>query len=133
MNVLITGANGQLGSEIREIAFSYKKFRFSYEDFPRLDICNFLELDQYVKEHTINAIINCAAYTAVDKAETDIKTAEKVNTLGVENLLKTMQSINGKLIQISTDYVFDGTNHPPLYRRRCCKSFRGIWCYKTKW
>ena len=113
MNILITGANGQLGSEIKEIASSYTKFSFLYEDLPELDICNFLELDQFVKAHNINAVINCAAYTAVDKAETDFETAEKVNALGVENLVKTMQTVNGKLIQISTDYVFDGTNHMP--------------------
>ena len=113
MNILITGANGQLGSEIKAIASSYSKFSFLYEDLPRLDICDFLELDQFVKAHNINAVINCAAYTAVDKAETDFETAEKVNALGVENLVKSMQSVNGKLIQISTDYVFDGTNHMP--------------------
>ena len=113
MNILITGANGQLGSEIKEIASSYTKFSILFEDLPELDICNFLELDQFVKEHNINAVINCAAYTAVDRAETDIETAEKVNSLGVENLVKAMQIVNGKLIQISTDYVFDGTNHAP--------------------
>ena len=113
MNILITGANGQLGSEIKAIASSYSKFSFLYEDLPRLDICDFLELDQFIKAHNINAVINCAAYTAVDKAETDFETAEKVNALGVENLVKSMQSVNGKLIQISTDYVFDGTNHMP--------------------
>ena len=113
MNILITGANGQLGSEIKEIAFSYTKFSFLYEDLPSLDICNFLELDQYVKERNINAIINCAAYTAVDKAESDFETAEKVNALGIENIVKVMQILNGKVIQISTDYVFDGTNYKP--------------------
>ena len=113
MKILITGGNGQLGSEIKEIASAYKKFTFIYADLPELDICDFESLNGFVNKHNIQAVINCAAYTAVDKAETDIETAERVNALGVENIVKVMQAVNGKVIQISTDYVFDGTNHTP--------------------
>ena len=113
MNILITGANGQLGSEIKEIASEYKNFVFVYADLPDLDICDIESLNSLVTKHNIEAVINCAAYTAVDKAETDLETAERVNALGVENIIKVMQAVNGKVIQISTDYVFDGTNHTP--------------------
>ena len=113
MKILITGANGQLGSEIKELAEIYNKHRFVFSDLPDLDICDYTALCEFVSEHKIEAIINCAAYTAVDKAETDTETAEKVNAIAVENLVKAMQTVQGKLIQISTDYVFDGTNHKP--------------------
>ena len=113
MKILVTGANGQLGSEIKELAEIYNKHTFVFSDLPELDICDDTALFKYVSEHKIEAIINCAAYTAVDKAETDMETAEKVNAMAVENLVKAMQTVQGKLIQISTDYVFDGTNHAP--------------------
>jgi len=113
MKILITGANGQLGSEIKELAEIYNKHTFVFSDLPDLDICNYTALSAYVDKHKIKAIINCAAYTAVDKAETDIETAEKVNAIAVENLVNVMGTVNGKLIQISTDYVFDGTKHSP--------------------
>jgi len=113
MNILITGANGQLGSEIKELAEIYNKYTFVFLDLPDLDICDYTALCEYVSANKIEAIINCAAYTAVDKAETDIDTAEKVNAIAVENLVKAMQTVQGKLIQISTDYVFDGTSHTP--------------------
>lgn len=113
MNILVTGANGQLGSEIKELADIYNKNKFVFADLPDLDICDYTALFNYVVEHKIEVIINCAAYTAVDEAETDIDIAEKVNAIAVENLVKVMQSVKGKLIQISTDYVFDGTNHIP--------------------
>lgn len=113
MKVLITGSNGQLGSEIKEIALEYPYFSFVYSDLPELDICNLESLNDYVLKNSVQAIINCAAYTAVDKAETEQEIAEKVNHLGVENIVKVMQSVNGKVIQISTDYVFDGTKCYP--------------------
>jgi len=113
MKILITGANGQLGSEIKELADIYNKHRFVFSDLQDVDICDYTALCKYVDKHKIEAIINCAAYTAVDKAETDIETAEKVNAMAVDNLVNAMQTVQGKLIQISTDYVFDGTNHTP--------------------
>lgn len=113
MRILITGSNGQLGSEIRELAASYKKFDFVFEDLPGLDICNFNSIKSFILENNISAVINCAAYTNVDKAEQDAEIAEDVNYKGVSNLVNALQSINGKLIHISTDYVFNGDNFMP--------------------
>ena len=113
MRVLITGSNGQLGSEIKEIATKYSKLDFIFKDLPELDICNFEALQAFIMDNNINAIINCAAYTAVDKAEEDAEIAEKVNSKGVINIVNALQTVNGKLIHISTDYVFDGNHFLP--------------------
>ena len=113
MNILVTGSNGQLGSEIKELATNYKKVDFIFKDLPELDICNFKALQAFIIDHNINAVINCAAYTAVDKAEEDAEIAEKVNSKGVLNLVNALNRVNGKLIHISTDYVFDGDHFFP--------------------
>ena len=113
MKVLITGSNGQLGSEIRELSTSYEAVNFIFKDLPDLDICNFDELQNFIIKNKIIAVINCAGYTAVDKAEEDEKIAKKVNSEGVSNIVKALQKVNGKLIHISTDYVFDGNNFLP--------------------
>lgn len=113
MNVLVTGANGQLGSEIKELVANYSKLEFKFKDLPELDICDAKSLNLFIKVHNINAVINCAAYTAVDKAEENFEISEQVNSLGVKNLVNALEKVNGKLIHISTDYVFDGTNHKP--------------------
>ena len=113
MRVLITGSNGQLGSEIKELATNYKKVDFIFKDLPELDICNFKALQAFIIDHNINAVVNCAAYTAVDKAEEDSIIATKVNYEGVLNLVNALQTVNGKLIHISTDYVFDGNHFLP--------------------
>jgi dTDP-4-dehydrorhamnose reductase len=113
MRVLITGSNGQLGSEIKELAIKYKKIDFIFKDLPELDICNFEALQAFILDNNINAVINCAAYTAVDKAEEDAEIAEQVNSKGVINLVNALQTVNGKLIHISTDYVFDGDHFLP--------------------
>ena len=113
MRVLLTGSNGQLGSEIKELTTNYKKVDFIFKDLPELDICNFEALQAFIKDQNINAVINCAAYTAVDKAEEDAEIAERVNSIGVLNLVNALQTVNGKLIHISTDYVFDGNHFLP--------------------
>jgi len=113
MNILITGSNGQLGSEIKDLAADYKNFNFFFMDLPALDICNSNELDIFFKDKAINTVINCAAYTAVDKAEQDADIAEKVNGTGVLNLVNAVAKVDGKLIHISTDYVFDGNSFLP--------------------
>ena len=102
MRVLITGSNGQLGSEIRELeATNNKKLDLVFKDLPGLDICNFNLLQSFIIDNHINAVINCAAYTAVDKAEQDAEIAEEVNSKGVLNLVNALKSVNGKLIHIS--------------------------------
>ena len=113
MRVLITGSNGQLGSEIKALATNYKELDFVFKDLPELDICNFEALQAFIIENNINAVINCAAYTAVDKAEEDAEIAEQVNSIGVSNLVNALAKVNGKLIHISTDYVFDGNHFLP--------------------
>ena len=113
MNILVTGSNGQLGSEIRDLKLDYLDFNFFFMDLPELDICSSDQLNFFVKENNITTVINCAAYTNVDKAEKDFENARKVNVDGVINLVNVMGKVGGKLIQISTDYVFDGNNFLP--------------------
>jgi dTDP-4-dehydrorhamnose reductase len=113
MNILITGSNGQLGSEIRDLETNFTKFNFFFMDLPELDICNNSQLNIFIKNNNINTVINCAAYTAVDKAEQDTEIAEEVNSKGVLNLVNAVAKVNGKLIHISTDYVFDGDSFLP--------------------
>jgi dTDP-4-dehydrorhamnose reductase len=113
MNILVTGSNGQLGSEIKDLASYYKNFNFFFLDLPALDICNSNELAVYFEKNKISTVINCAAYTAVDNAEGDAALAEKVNSEGVLNLVNAVKKVDGKLIHVSTDYVFDGNSFLP--------------------
>lgn len=111
-NILVTGSNGQLGSEIKELSQSYL-YNFFFTDRDTLDITNEEAIKSFIETNSINTIINCAAYTAVDKAESDEITADLVNRKAVKKLAKVSSTNNMKLIHISTDYVFDGTNHIP--------------------
>ena len=113
MNILVTGSNGQLGSEIKDIAASYRNFRFFFTDLPVLDICNTNQLGVFIAKNKIDTVINCAAYTAVDAAEENVVIAEQVNGAGVLNLVNALAKVKGKLIHISTDYVFDGNGFLP--------------------
>ncbi|MDA9277739.1 dTDP-4-dehydrorhamnose reductase [Polaribacter sp.] len=113
MKVLITGSNGQLGSEIRELVANYCKLDLIFRNSHELDICSFEALSDFIIDHKINVVINCAAYTAVDMAEENAETAEQVNSIGVSNLVNALAKVNGKLIHISTDYVFDGDHFLP--------------------
>ena len=115
MKVLITGSNGQLGSEIKELASDYKNLECVFKDLPELDICDAEVLNTFIIDQHINAVINCAGYTAVDKAEEEALIAQKVNSEGVLNLANALKKVDGKLIHISTDYVFDG-NHSQPYK-----------------
>ncbi len=114
MNILVTGGNGQLGSELKHIAFQYSALNFLFTDVQELDITNQKETFSYVKANKIDLIINCAAYTAVDKAESDIEKARSINATAVENLIKACELTSAKLIHISTDYVFNGETFCPL-------------------
>ena len=112
-NILVTGGNGQLGSELREIAPNYQDYNFLFTDVKDLDITNHTAVAAFIKSNNINVIINCAAYTAVDKAEQQKDVANAINHLAVANFAQISKDKNIKLIHISTDYVFDGTNHKP--------------------
>ena len=111
-NILVTGSNGQLGSEIKELSSLYPhNFFFTCKD--NLDITNAQAIEALILKNNITAIINCAAYTAVDKAESDQENADKINHQAVKYLATIAKENNIKLIHISTDYVFDGTNYKP--------------------
>jgi len=111
-NVLVTGANGQLGREIKSLTSKNDSiFRFIFTDVAELDITNVAQISDFVRQNDIKYIINCAAYTAVDKAEIDIETADLINAIGAENLARVSAENNCYLIHISTDYVFDGTSN----------------------
>ncbi len=113
MNILVTGANGQLGNEMRVIANTIPDATFFFTDVEELDICNRIALHRFVADNRINLIVNCAAYTAVDKAEDDTEMAFKINASAVENIAVIANKNNAKVIHISTDYVFDGSAHIP--------------------
>lgn len=111
-NILVTGAKGQLGSEIRATSQNYP-FHFFFTDQEELDITNKESVEKFIQGNQIETVINCAAYTAVDKAETDQEIAYKVNRDAVGYLASAIQRTKGNIIHISTDYVFDGTSHKP--------------------
>jgi len=112
LNVLVTGSNGQLGSEIEELSKEYK-YNFYFTDRTTLDISNPHAITEFIISNNINTIINCAAYTAVDKAESDAEMADTINHLAVKHLAEISKEKNIQLIHISTDYVFNGKNHMP--------------------
>jgi dTDP-4-dehydrorhamnose reductase len=110
--ILVTGANGQLGSEIKALSQNYD-YTFYFTDKETLDITDISKIEQFLEKNSINTIINCAAYTAVDKAEEERDTAKRINADAVKNLAILSKNKGIKLIHISTDYVFDGKNHIP--------------------
>ena len=112
-NILVTGSNGQLGSEIKELASKYVNYNFIFTDVEELDICNHKKVKQFLIDKSIAVIINCAAYTAVDKAEEQVDLANAINHLAVKNFAELAKELEIKLVHVSTDYVFDGTNHKP--------------------
>lgn len=112
-NILITGANGQLGNEMRLLAEVNKEYAYFFTDVAELDICDEQAVMNFVTDHQIDIIVNCAAYTAVDKAEDDRELCDKLNHFAPGYLAKAIQSRRGYLVQVSTDYVFDGTAHTP--------------------
>lgn len=113
LNILVTGANGQLGSELRAIASQYPNYHFFWRDYPELDITNEDDVHHFISANRIQAIINCAAYTAVDRAEEEPERALMVNAFGPDVLGRLAEQYQLRLIHISTDYVFNGKNHKP--------------------
>ena len=113
MNILVLGSKGQLGSEIKMISSKYENFNFVFKDLPDLNICDINSLKDVIFKNKINVIINCAAYTDVDNCEKEMELAMNVNSGGVKNLVSLIESVGGKLIHISTDYVFDGEKKTP--------------------
>lgn len=111
--ILITGSHGQLGNEMQQTAKRFPQFNYLYTDIEELDICDKAALDAFVKANAVNVIVNCAAYTAVDKAEDDVELCYKINADAVRNIGEIAAENNLKVVHVSTDYVFDGTNHIP--------------------
>ena len=104
MNILVTGANGQLGNEMRVLSTQYPQHTYFFTDIAELDITSREAVSQFVADNAIDIIVNCAAYTNVDKAEIDEDVSHKINSLAVENLGLS----NARVIHVSTDYVFSG-------------------------
>lgn len=112
MNILVTGANGQLGCEMRRLG-AVSPNNYIFTDVAELDITNAGAVLSVVKECGIEAIVNCAAYTNVDKAESDEATAELINATAVGNLARAMKEVGGTLFHVSTDYVFGSEGNTP--------------------
>ena len=117
-NILVTGTNGQLGSEIKALSLNYS-YNFFFTNRTNIDITNKEDIRNFCQKNNINVIINCAAYTAVDKSETDEINADLINRKAVKKLSIVAKELNIKLIHISTDYVFDGKNFKPY-----CEEFQ---------
>ncbi|GGZ37932.1 NAD(P)-dependent oxidoreductase [Echinicola pacifica] len=112
LNILVIGSNGQLGAEIRSLSHGYP-FQFLFTTRKELDISSLENINQYLNAKKVDVIINCAAYTAVDRAETEEEQANLVNHLAVQSIAKAAQSFDIKLIHVSTDYVFEGIAYQP--------------------
>jgi dTDP-4-dehydrorhamnose reductase len=108
MNILVTGSNGQLGNEIRKISANYPAYRFFFTDVAELDITDERAVEKYFLHHKIQFVVNCAAYTAVDKAEENEFMATRINAMAVKILARMCDDYQATLIHVSTDYVYDG-------------------------
>jgi len=111
--VLVTGSEGQLGQELTTLANNHGQYQFTFIDRDELDLSDKEAIDVFFQDQHFDIIINCAAYTAVDKAEQEPDLADAINHLAIKQIAERAQRQNSKLIHISTDYVFDGTNHRP--------------------
>ena len=118
MRILVTGANGQLGNEMQVLAKENPQHTYYFTDVQELDICDKQAVWTYMAEKQIELVVNCAAYTAVDKAEDNKELAYKLNCEAPKQLASAAQANGAAMIQVSTDYVFDGTAHTP-YTEDC--------------
>ncbi|HBS86110.1 MAG: dTDP-4-dehydrorhamnose reductase [Bacteroidetes bacterium GWF2_38_335] len=112
--ILVTGSKGQLGSELQYLSPVFPQFRFVFTDVDELDITDEKKLDNYLSSICPDILINCAAYTAVDKAESDQENARRINALAPGLIGKLAKKHNFRVIHTSTDYVFDGSSSIPL-------------------
>jgi len=113
MNILITGCNGQLGNEMQLLESQYPQYQWYNTDVQELDISNQQAIEQFVAAHEIDGIVNCAGYTAVDKAEENEELCAMLNQHAPAYLAAAVEKRGGWMVHISTDYVFDGTHHTP--------------------
>ena len=111
--VLITGANGQLGHEMRNVLDGDDRFEAIFTDVAELDICDAEAVNRAVADNRVDYIVNCAAYTQVDKAEDNVELCRKINATAVENLARAAAACGARMIHVSTDYVFNGRGYRP--------------------
>lgn len=130
IRILVTGANGQLGSQLKMIADSYNNLSFFFTDLPEFDISSSYQIDSAFEKYKPNWLINCAAYTAVDKAEADQELAELINSQAPALLATSCEQHNCRMIHVSTDYVFDGNRSRP-YKEDHEKNPNGVYA-RTK-
>ncbi len=112
--ILVTGSKGQLVSELKAISKAYGQYQFIFTDVEELDITTFSALEKFFETTSVDYVINCAAYTAVDKAEEEKELADLLNHQAIGNLIKASEKNKSKIFQISTDYVFGGMHNLPL-------------------
>ena len=117
MKIIVTGSKGQLGRSIEELSSGYAELAFVFTDVEELDICDSSEVNHFFEKEVPSLVINCAAYTAVDKAEKEAVLADKINHQAVANLALACKKIGARLIHISTDYLFDGTKSSPYHEK----------------
>ena len=127
VTILVTGANGQLASCIKDITSGYEDLNVIYTSHQDLDICNVNQVQAFFKANKIDYCINCAAYTAVDRAETETEKAFAINATGTKNLALSCRVYGIVLIHISTDFVFDGEKKEPYVETDIPKSNECIW------
>jgi dTDP-4-dehydrorhamnose reductase len=113
LNILITGGNGQLGNEIRQQSSAYSYYNFIFTDVDELNITDALLVEQFFSSNNVDVVINCAAYTAVDRAEDEPDLARLINFEAVSNLVSACKKYDSYFVHISTDYVFDGNKRMP--------------------
>lgn len=113
ITILVTGCMGQLGNELMAASKNYFGYEFIFTDLNELDITNSELTNKFIKTENPDWIINCAAYTAVDKAETEVEKAFLINSTGIENIVNAIKGTDCKLIHISTDYVYNGQSCTP--------------------
>lgn len=130
-NILVTGANGQLGNEMRRRAAAGSRCAYLFTDVEELDITDLDAVRRCMAEHRIAAVVNCAAYTNVDKAEDDAARADAINHLAVGNLATACREQGAALLHVSTDYVFGGTGNLP-FREEDAVAPLGVYG-QTKW
>ncbi|MCH5311252.1 MAG: dTDP-4-dehydrorhamnose reductase [Prevotella sp.] len=118
MNILVTGSNGQLGNEIRLLQEKHSTHKWFNTDVAELDITDKEAINRFVEENDIDGIINCAAFTAVDKAESSEELCRLLNSIAPGYLAEAIGKRGGWIVQVSTDYVFDGTAHTPYTEDR---------------
>ena len=112
-NILVTGCNGQLGNEMQLLSAGHPDFNYFFTDVKELDITDENAVKAFIEANSIDCVVNCAAYTAVDKAEADEARADVLNHVAPGYLARAVHARGGQMVHVSTDYVFDGTAHVP--------------------